>query len=249
MSLAARWTLNQIRSAVRRELLDPTGKWWSNDELNQYINDWQQNLQNQFEFVWATSTLTFTDTTTTFDISTVTPGAMRLDAVYYCAGGTDTSTGRLSPRSPADLDTMQRDWRGTAAAAGINPVIVYQNNAQTVSFWPPPAGTGTVYFEYPVLCTMTTTVSSGTFVDGTMAIPAWTRYSAIPYCRYRAYSRFGPNQDINKASRARKAWDRQKKLIRRFWDGYFPDKSERLRPGRKWAGQVLRTKPAWPIWR
>jgi hypothetical protein len=105
---------------------------------------------------------------------------------------------------------MQRDWRGTAAAAGIDPVIVYQNNAQTVSFWPPPAGTGTVYFEYPVLCTMTTTVSSGTFVDGTMAIPAWTRYSAIPYCRYRAYSRFGPNQDINKASRARKSWDRQK---------------------------------------
>src|SRR5258708_37785103 len=117
------WTLNQLRTAVRRELLDPSGKWWSNDELNLYLNDWKQILQIQFEFKWGTATLTFTDTTTEFSWATIAPNMLRPDAVYYQqgnpTGGTQTSTGRLSPRSLADLDTLQRNWRGTAAAAGI----------------------------------------------------------------------------------------------------------------------------------
>lgn len=242
MALSDRWTLNQIRSTIRRELLDPTGRWWSNDELNQYINDWQSQLQTQFEFVWTTATLTFTATDTSYTLTSVAPNALRMSDVYYCAGGTDTSTGRLSPRSLADLDTLQRDWRNVTAGDAQGPTIVYQNNAQTICFWPPPLGTGTAYFEYPVVTTMTTGTS-------TMQIPPWTKYSVVPYCRYRAYSRFGPNQDLNKAIRARKNWDKQKRLIRRFWDAYFPDKSEMLRPGRKWAGQVLRTRPAWPVWR
>lgn len=246
MALSDQWSNNQIRAVVQRELLDPKGQWWPNTELDQYINDWQDILQTQYEFVWSTATITFTDTTTTFNISAFAPDAMRLDGVWYCAGtntasATDTSTGRLSPRSPADLDSMYRNWRGTQAASGIPPSIVYQNNAQTVSFWPPPNGTGTVYFEYPTTCTF----SAGT---STMLIPAWTRYSAVSYCLYRAYARFGPNQDLNKAKRRRMQWEKQMRWIRKTYDAYFPDKAEMLRPGRKWAGQVLRTHPAWPVY-
>lgn len=268
MALQDLYTLNQLRSVIRRELLDDRGKWWSNNELDSYINDWQNILQSQYEFVWGTATLTFTDTTTTFSISSIAPNAMRLDAVYYSGSRgsgphwddptpvwdsgtpfwdvsgtlTNVSTGRLSPRSPADLDTFQRNWRGTAAAAGIDPVIVYQNNAQTVSFWPPPAGTGTAYFEYPTTCT---------FVHGTdtMVIPAWTRYTCVSYCLYRAYARFGPNQDLRKAARRRRQWESHIKWIRKLYDAYLPDKAEMLRPGRKWAGQIVRSKPAWPVWR
>jgi len=246
MALSDSWTLNQIRTVARRELLDFNGQWWSNAELDQYANDWQHLLQSQYEFVWTTATLTFTDTSTTFVIASVAPNCMRLDAIYYCNGTNgpvvDTSTGRLSPRTPADLDTMYRNWRGTAAASGIPPSIVYQNNAQTLSFWPPPNGTGTVYFEYPVLTTMTTGTS-------TMQIPAWTRYSVVPYICYRAYSRFSSVQDIPKAVRRRKQWDTKYKWIRKVYDAYFPDKAEMLRPGRKWAGKIVRSKPAWPTWR
>lgn len=247
MALSTQYTLAQIRAMARRELLDPTGKWWTNDELDQYTNDWNDVLQSQYEFVWSTATLTFTDTTTQFQLSVIAPDCMRLDGVWFCSGShsgtqTDTSTGRLSPRSMADLDTFQMNWRGTAAAAGIDPSIVYQQNAQSVSFWPPPNGTGTVYFEYPAIVTMTTNTS-------THCAPAWARYSALPYVMYRAYARFGPAQNLGKAARYRKAWERQFQLIRKFYDAYWPDKSEMLRPGRKWAGQVLRTKPAWPVWR
>lgn len=261
MALSDLWTLNQLRTAVRRELLDPTGKWWTDVELNQYLNDWQEILQSQFEFVWSTATLTFTDTTTEFAWASIAPNMLRPDAVYYQQGnppgGTQTSIGRLSPRSLADLDTLQRNWRGTAVAAGIDPIIVYQNNAAVVDFWPPPDGTGTAYFEYPIVTTMTQTttttvvgtVTSTIVVDGTMQVPAWCRYSAIPYCCYRAYGKFSSNQDLNKAKRRRMQWERWLRQIRWIYDGYFPDKAGTLRPGRKWAGQVLRTKPSWPVWR
>lgn len=242
MALSTQFTLSQIRDLSRRELLDPNGKWWSNTELDQYANDWLQITQSQYEFVWNTATLTFTDTTTLFQISAIATDVMRLDAVYFCAGGTDTSTGRLSPRTMSDLDTFQRNWRGTAAAAGINPIIVYQSDANSVSFWPPPAGTGTVYFEYPVLATMGTSTS-------VMQAPAWAKYSVVWYVLYRSYARYGSTQDLGKATRYRKIWDQQYQGMRKFYDAYFPDKAEMLRPGRKWAGQVLRTKPAWPVWR
>jgi hypothetical protein len=268
LALSDPWTLTQLRQAVRRELLDyitytntigtapvlTTGKWWSDSELNQYLNDWQNVLQNQFEFCWSTATLTFTDTTTEFAIATAAPAAMRLDAIYYTPGGANTSTGRLSPRSLADLDTYQRNWRGTAAAAGIDPVIVYQNNAAVVDFWPPPNGTGTAFFEYPqqlnITSTVTATVGTNTWTDGIMSVPAWTKYSAISYCCYRAYARFSPNQDLNKALRRRKQWERWLRQSRWIYDGYFPDKAEVLRPGRKWAGQVLKGgRQSWPTWR
>lgn len=248
MALSTPFTLTEIRAIARRELLDPTGKWWSNDEIDEYINDWNHLLQSQFEFVWGTATLTFTNTTTQYTFTVITtqgtttyPDFMRVDAIYY-RNSTNTSTGRLSPRSMSDLDTFQRNWRHDTAQVGIDPIIVYQQDAQSVSFWPPPAGTGTAYFEYPVLSTMTVATDP-------MAAPAWLRYSATPYVLYRAYARFAATQDLGKATRYRKVWDNQLQLAQRFYDGYFPDRAEMLRPGRKWAGNILRTKPAWPIWR
>lgn len=241
MALSSHLTLGQIRAVVRRELLDPSGKFWANDEIDQYANDWNHILQSQFEFVWSTATLTLTSTATQYSLTTIASDIMRVDTIYYTPGGTSTFTGRLSPRSMADLDTYQRNWRGVLPANAIDPIIVYQQDAQSISLWPPPNGTGTVYLEYPVMGTMATSTS-------TMIAPAWTRYSVVPYVLYRAYARYAGTQDLGKASRRRKQWDNQLQLIRRFYDGYFPDKAEMLRPGRKWAGQILKNSRNWPVW-
>lgn len=241
MSLSTPYTLSDIRATARRELLDPQGKFWANDEIDEYANDWNHILQSQFEFAWSTATYTITSTATQLPLTNFASNIMRVDAIYY-RGGTDTSTGRLSPRSMSDLDTFQRNWRHDTALAGIDPIIVYQQDAQSVSLWPPPNGTGTLYLEFPIMGTMATSTD-------TMAAPAWTRYTAIPYILYRSYARFASTQDLGKATRYRKVWDNQLQLIRKFYDGYFPDRAEMLRPGRKWAGNILRTKPAWPVWR
>lgn len=241
MALYTKPTLNTLRASVRRELLDPTGKWWSNLEVDQYINDWQQSLQSQFEFVWTTATIT--TTATSIPLSTFTTSMMRLDAIYFCAGGTDTATSRMAPRTMSDLDTLQRDWRAMTNTEGVLPCISYQVDANSVAFFPPPNGTSTYtyVFEYPVLCTLTNGTS-------TMQLPAWTKYTALPYCLYRAYARFGATQNANKAQRRRRQWERLLAGIRSTYDAYMPDKGESLRPGRKWAGQILRARPKWPIY-
>ncbi len=257
MPTSDKWSLNQLRAVCRRDLFDPTGKWWTNDELNRYINDWQHLLQTQYEFIWGSATMTRTDlstataTGTMWLLTDIAPNIMRIDAIYLTSN-TDTATLRLSPRSKEDIDTLQRDWRSVLPAPGVPPSIAYQLDAFHISVFPPPVGTMTYYYEYPVTTTMTqstTVVGTATsIVDGTMSIPAWTRYSVKSYVRYRAYSRFGANQDLKKAARAKRQWEYEKKWIRRVWDGYQPDKSEMLRPGRRWAGQILRSKPQWPVW-
>ena len=251
MALSDKYTLFQLRNLVRRDILDPTARWWTDTELNTYLTDWQQTIQTQYEFVWGSATTTTTNTntatatTTTFLLTNVATNIMRVDAIYIStqtgATITDTSTTRLSPRSLIDLDTLQRDWRSILPAQGVPPNIVYQNDAFSVSIFPPPYGTTTLYFEYPALLTFVADTS-------TMQIPAWARYSCIPYCSYRAYARFGVNQDLNKAQRRRRMWERQLNIIKRIYDGYFPEHTDVLRPGRKWAGQILRAKPAWPVW-
>lgn len=247
MALSDKYTLAQLRLLVRRDLADPTARWWPDAELNQYINDWQHTLQSQFEFVWGSATITSTNTSsltatgTTVQLTSVATNIMRLDAIY-CSTNTDTSTWRLSPRSLLDLDMIQRDWRLILPSPGVPPDISYQLDAFSVSIFPPLFGTATFVFEYPVLTTLTADTQA-------MAIPAWTRYSCLAYCAWKAYARFGVNQNLGKAARRKRAWDRQQKLIRRFWDAYMPEHTENLRPGRRWAGKILRAKPQWPVWR
>ena len=239
-ALFDQWTLNQLVGRVQTELLDPSSKWWSVAEIQGYLDEWQVELQSKFEFVWNTATITTALATVT--LSNVATDILRLDAIYYTPGTSTTSTGtftdtsirRLSPRSILDLDTIQRNWRALTTATGFHPEVSYQNDPYSVSFWPPPPQAGTFTFEYPVLLN----TMSGTDT-ATMQIPAWTRYSAAPYACYKAFKRFGPNQDLPKAIRRKAQFERMFKKYRRFYDNYFPARAEMLRPGRRYAGDIL----------
>lgn len=238
MALSDQWTLADLTAVARRELLDPNATWWSDTEIQGYLNEWQQQLQSQFDFVWATNTVI--TTVSTFTLGTFTPPMMRLDAIYYTPGTTTTVNGtftntlicRLSPRSLIDLDVLQRDWRALGTVVGYHPQVSYQYDVFTVSVWPENSALGTFVFEYPVLLTMTASTDP-------IQIPAWTRYSAAPFVCYKAFKRFGPNQDIPKAQRRLTQFNRQVRQYRKFYDNYFPERAEMLRPGRKYAGNIL----------
>lgn len=228
---------------VQRELVDPAGLYWGTAEINSYLNEWQEILQSRFEFTWGSTTIT--NALSTLTLSNIIPNALRLDAIYFVPGtwtktsGTSTtvvvdpSIRRLSPRSLIDLDFIQRDWRALGSNPPVfQPEVSYQNDPQSVSFWPPPPGTGTYIFEYPLLTTFATDTSI-------MVIPAWTRYSAAAYCCYKAQIRFGANQDIPKAQRRLRQWNRMLKRYQKIYDNYFPERAEMLRPGRNWAANIL----------
>lgn len=228
------WTLAQIRAAVQREILDPANQWWSVAELNQYINDWQSTMQSQFEFVWGTATVATSSATLT--LSNVDPAMLRMDAVFIVPGtgtwGIDTSTRRLAPRSRIDIDQIQLTWAQVTTNTGLMPVLTWQDDIYTVSFWPPTPGMVNFVFEYPVLTTLVND-------SDVMQVPCWTRYSAIQYCAYRAYGRFGPNQDLPKALRRKRRWEACMRKFRKVYDAYQPERSEMLRPGRRYAGNIL----------
>jgi len=55
------WTRSYLRDQIiREELMDykssnfPTGRWWGDNELNYYIDEWVQDIEQQLNLVWGT---------------------------------------------------------------------------------------------------------------------------------------------------------------------------------------------------
>lgn len=253
MALSDQWSLTQLRAICRRELADPAARFWPDAELDQYINDWQDQLQNDFEFVWGITTATQTvssgqsqwdffqwDTQqydavgsslslATITITSFIDNMLRPDAVYFVQPD-GTSANRVVPRSKIDLDFIRRDW--PLQEPQQTPLIVYQDDVNVLNLWPEPTGFGTLILEYPVTVALTSATD-------TMQIPAWTRYSVKDYVGYRAYARFGAAQNLQKAMRYRIKFENDKKQFWRIYNSYMPEKASMLRPGRKWAANIL----------
>ena len=224
MALSDRWNKARLRALVRRELLDPKERWWDDGELDGYIVDWQNTVQEECEFIWGSATTTTSLSTLT--ITAVATDVMRLDAVYWDGG-------RLAGRSKEELDMLNRNWRNQGTGS---PLVVYQDDYKTFSLWPPPGTAGTLVLEYPKILGFATDATA-------MSIPAWTRYSVKNYCLYRAYSRFGPNQDQNIALRRRKKFERQLGKYKTIWTNFFPQKYIALRPGGDYEKDILLPEP------
>lgn len=81
MNQYQQWTRAELRALVRRELMDTGTRWWSDAELDMYADDWLNEMQQEFEFVWGT----WTETTalSTVNLGTFNPPVHRLDAIYW----------------------------------------------------------------------------------------------------------------------------------------------------------------------
>lgn len=221
MPISDKWTLGSHITAARQELVDPNGKWWTDTELTYYINDWQQDVQNLYELVWGSATIT--TSTDTITLTAVATDIFRLDAVYW-------NNVRLTPKDKTGLDNFRRDWRGVT---GPDPVVTYQGDINSVSLYPAPIGTGTLIFEYPLL---PITLASST---DTSPLPGWVKYSSINYSAMKAYRRAGPRQDVNRAQMYKTLVQRDFNEIRLMKDAYQPEKFLTFRPATKYEREVL----------
>jgi hypothetical protein len=238
VALSDQWTLNQLTTLCSNELLDPRNAWFPQAELQIYINEWQQRLQDWYEFVWATGTTavasigTITNSdgliipagTASITLNTFLPSQVRIDAFYWIsstATAVDTLGYRLTARTKQDLNILIRDWR--YALPQDPPLVVYQDDITDIVLWPAPANAGTLIAEFPAIVTLPTGTS-------TMTIPAWTKYSCRDYVASRCYLRTGPRQDIQKAMTYKASWDRAIKRFRRQWDNYLPERYPSLKP-------------------
>ena len=259
------WTRGDFKSVIRREMMDTGTRWWTDGDLNYWLDSWLQDLQQEFEFVWAINTLTIgtvtssqtntvgTLTTTNppqlvISTSTFTPGMLRNEAVYY-------NGFRLSGRLLQDLEVGDPVWRGDLGngappPSDTNPYVydtpraaVMYPDSQSILIWPcPPPPTGTLsnvfVFEYPAVLTFPNDASPS-------GLPVWTQWCGKPYVCWKLYQRPGPINDPKKAARYKAQYMRAKLRVRRMWDNFLPERYRVLKPGQHYEWEILTPPPAW----
>lgn len=224
MALSVKPTRAELRTQVRYTLMDPNARWWSDTELNGYLDEWQHTLQSELEATKGAALSTIGPGTSTINISTdLAEDILRVDAIFW-------NNQRLVTRSETEMDTLRRDWRTTNERT---PGVVVPIDSERFELWPPagPAG-GYLYAEYPRITTFATDTS-------TSILPAWCRWSANDYCAYKAFLRHGPNQDINRATRYRALFERKLSRLRTVKNAYLPKRGMRLTFGDTYEADIL----------
>ena len=270
------WTRGDYKSILRRELMDPTigtgsdGRWFKDSDLNYWLDSWVQEIQEEFEFQWAVSTLTIGTVTSTItttvgtrtttnppqlviSTSTFTPAMLRNEAVYY-------NSFRLAGRLLQDLEVGNPVWRGdlglgTSSPSDTNPYVydtpraaVMYPDSQSILIWPCPpppntipAGSGTNSNIFVFEYPVLLSFATDTSVSG---LPVWTQYSARPYVCWKLFQRPGPLNDTRKAQRYKAQYERAKLRVRRMWDNFLPERYRKLQPGQHYEWEILTPPPA-----
>lgn len=237
------WSRQNFKDVIRREVMDTNTKWLFDAELNQYLDNWLQDLQQEYEFVWAINTISIgsvAGTALVFNTSTFSPGMLRCDAVYY-------NGFRLAGRLLQDIEVGNPLWRSTpvfGTSTTDTPRAVFMHpDTQSISVWPiPPPSAGTssnvFVFEYPCL------LSFATDTD-TSGLPMWTQWCAKDYVCAKFFQRPGPVNDPKKAMRYWAKYQRAKARVTTLWHGYLPERYRKLQPAQHYEWEILVPPPAW----
>ncbi len=223
MALSDKPTRAELRTSVQLELMDTAARWWSAAEINGWLDEWLNEVNQRHEVIWGSATFTNTGTETV-TLATVAPGMLRLDAVYW-------DDRRLAFTTTDRLELIRRAWRDTITQ---KPRAIYQPTADTLAFWPAPvAGTGfDVVFEYPRDLTFAADTS-------TLELPAWAKFSAIQWGGHRAYLRRGPNFDGLRSARYKAIFKRQLDQVGKTFRQFMPKRSTALRPATAYEAGIL----------
>lgn len=223
--------------------MDTNTKWVQDPELNQYLQNWLDDLNQEFELTWAINTVSFTNSQSAISLSNLSPQPVRIDAVYY-------NGFRLAGRRLQQLEVLNPTWRnqGTLTNTQDTPRLgIMYPDFNTWLVWPtPPNSTNTgsttfsnvFVFEYPAL------LSFATDTD-TSGLPMWTQWCAKPYVCAKVYQRPGPISDPKKAQRYWAQYQRSKERVRRLWNYYMPERYRRLLPATQYEWNIFTPPPAW----
>lgn len=233
------WTRKDFNDIIRRELMDTNTRFVQDSEINQYLQNWLDDLNQEFEFVWAINTFTFTNSQSNIAVSSLSPTPVRIEAIYY-------NGYRLAGRLLQNLEVLNPTWRGQAAVGTATfdtpRLTLMYPDSQTVTVWPtPPNAVGTssnvFVFEYPCVTSFTTDSS-------TSGMPIWTQWCAKPYVCAKVFQRPGPISDPKKAMRYWAQYQRAKERVRRMWNNFMPERYRRLKPDSQYEWNIYVPPPA-----
>lgn len=244
------WSRADFKSVIRRELMDTNTRWVQDAELDQYLQNWLDDLNQEFELAWAINTVSFTNSQSSINILSLSPQPVRIEAVYY-------NGFRLSGRLLQEVEVGNPTWRGQAPLTDVGDFNTNTQDTprlgmmypdfQTYMVWPtPPNSTNTgsntysnvFVFEYPALTSFVTDTD-------TSGMPLWTQWCATPYVVAKVYQRPGPINDSRRAQRYWAQYQRAKERVRRMWNFYMPERYRRLVPPSHYEWEIMTPPPAW----
>ena len=198
-------------------------RWWTDDELNQYLDEWVQDLSRQFGMLSTDSSVVVGSATATI---TKPVGLLSIDYVTW-------DNKRLLPTTRLLMDEQHPNWENETAITSAVPAQIVQIDANTMRFYPLPGITGTAVMSGPRDISLASDITVCT-------LPPWMQFSARLFVAAMAYMRSGPNQDLRKAGRYKARYIRTKKFFRQMLDARFAAYGPRLKPGGAYEGAIMK---------
>lgn len=197
-------------------------RWWPDTELNQYLDDWVDDINYQFQLISTSTTLTIGSATSTI---TKPSTMLRIDKAYW-------NGVQLLPTTVLGMDSQHPGWEAETAQPGAKPWQLVNRSKTISTLYPIPGIAGTVVLTGPTDLSM---ISDSTVCP----LPPWMYFSARQFCAYMCYMRAGPNQDVRKSSRYRAKYELTKKFYRKVLDARFASYGPRLKPAGTYEGAII----------
>jgi len=130
----AKMTRAEIRNKARKQLGETTSSFWSDTELNLWINDAVDDIAFRTRCLRTKSTMTAVVDTMEYTLSTYFPTARKFTEVYYKVSG-DTWR-KLEETDRKELDLENDGW--LSASSGAPYKFAYDHEQDWFLIWPPP---------------------------------------------------------------------------------------------------------------
>lgn len=124
----------QIRNMIRKRLGETTASFWSDSELNTWINDACRDIAFRTKCIRTNLYMNAVDETAEYGLSTIFPNVLSINEYYYKQDGTNYI--KLPQTSRTELDATYSGWR--SAQSGTPIMYYYDREEDIFGLYPAP---------------------------------------------------------------------------------------------------------------
>ncbi len=135
----------QVRTLIRKRLGETTAAFWTDTELNTWIDDGCDDIAFRAKCIKTNGKMTTTASTAEYSLSTYYPNLLAVLEVYYYLDG--STWDKLEPTNRTELDIEEPGWK--SAAAGTPDRYYWDKEENILGFYVKPNSTnaGTDYAQ------------------------------------------------------------------------------------------------------
>jgi hypothetical protein len=127
-------TRSNIRAMIRKRLGETTASFWSDPELNTWINDACRDIAFRAKCLKGTAYMSFINDVSEYALSTVIPNVLSINEFYYKQDGINYQ--KLESTSRTELDLVYSGWQGSDSGVPIK--YWYDREEDIFALYPPP---------------------------------------------------------------------------------------------------------------